>query len=68
MDKVDSTETQKPWPPDAMLVMMRMTRQEWNVMAWSIGHKDSPLLEAVAKVITQRRMGRRTDDLTKAQS
>ncbi len=68
MDKVDNIETQKPWPPDAVLVMMRMTRQEWNVMAWSIEHKDSPLLEAVAKAVTQRRMDRRTIDLTRTQS
>jgi len=68
VDKVDNTETQKPWPPDAVLVTMGMTRQEWNVMALSIERKDSSLMEALAQSITQRRMGERTGNLSKAQS
>ena len=68
MGKVDNIEVQKRWPADAVLVMMGMTRQEWSVMTWSIEHKDSSLMEAVAKAITQRRMDGRTSNLTKAQS
>lgn len=55
MDKVDSDVTQKPWPPDSVLLMMRITRQEWDLIAESLINKDEMLLSAVAQSITQRR-------------
>ena len=77
MDKVDSTVTQEIWPPDSVLSMIGMTREEWNRMAEIIERKHIPwdwLIESAAKKIARRRQGelvqlqqeaRRLDDLAR---
>ena len=62
MDKIDNDITQRFWPPDSVLLMMRMTRQEWNLVAECLINKDEKLLNAVTKSITQRRQ----DELAQA--
>jgi len=61
VDKVDNDVTQKLWPPDSVLFMMRMTRQEWNLWLGCLINKDEVLLNAVAKGVAQRRQ----DDLAR---
>jgi len=64
VDKVDSTITQEPWPPDSVLLMVGMTREEWNQMAEVIERKNLPwdwLIESAAKRIARRRQ----DELAK---
>ncbi len=68
MDKIDNDITQRLWPPDSVLLMMHITRQEWNLIAECLINKDEALLNVVAKAVTQRRMDEHTGDLTKVQS
>ena len=66
MDKVDNDITQKPWPPDSVLLMVGMTREEWNQMAEAITRENLPwnwLVESAAKRIIRRRQ----DDLARVE-
>ncbi len=63
MDKTDNDITQKLWPPDSVLLMIHITRQEWNLIAECLINKDEALLNVVAKAVTQRRMDRCTNSV-----
>ena len=58
MDKVDNDVTQRPWPPDSVLLMVGMTRQEWGQMSEAIERENIPwdwLIESAAKRIIRRK-------------
>ena len=59
MDKIDNTVTQRPWPPEAVLALVGMTREEWDQMSEAIERENLPwdwLIESAAKRIAKRRM------------